>query len=370
MLRLLPNGTVVGLIAMNQTAKAVILIVYRLTGGHVKLFRQITIRTVKIPVFQRAVPFFLGDAVQNVIGIADLRAVAIGHGVEVPVLGSVIIAGKLPRAHRNAGHVSKTVIVHLVGLILLDAVARNIAAAPYQRHIATSIGIADGNHAALIGCAGTVIVKIGVPIDRSVRLRLGIDGSPLRISVGRGAPVGVRLAGQLRSIGRVAGRGDNLSSRSIAVAGKGRSGAVSILIVDDIHGNIVVGDLRNQMIVVAVFVLVGIGTGCFALRLRQLIPCCVGKAAAGACCIDSRNIAVCIIGVGSGAAGWGNLWHPMCSLLSHSLILKLLFRRNIIYCYNPGQAIACRGISTTFAIEPSIILREQQKLIYTTNYCF
>ena len=47
MLGVLLDGAVIRLVAMNQAAKAVIFIVYRLPGGHVKLFRQIAFSITK-----------------------------------------------------------------------------------------------------------------------------------------------------------------------------------------------------------------------------------------------------------------------------------------------------------------------------------
>ena len=67
MLGVLLNGTVIRLVAMNQTAKAVILIVYRFSGGHVNLFRQISFSIVKILVLGGSVPGFFGDPAQRTL---------------------------------------------------------------------------------------------------------------------------------------------------------------------------------------------------------------------------------------------------------------------------------------------------------------
>ena len=67
MLGVLLDGTVIRLVAMNQAAKAVILIVYRLPGGHVKLFRQIAFSIMKILVLGGSVPGFFGGPAQRTL---------------------------------------------------------------------------------------------------------------------------------------------------------------------------------------------------------------------------------------------------------------------------------------------------------------
>lgn len=67
MLGVLLNGTVIRLVAMNQTAKAVILIVYRSSGGYVNLFCQITVCTINVLVFRLAFPGFLCNTAQRTL---------------------------------------------------------------------------------------------------------------------------------------------------------------------------------------------------------------------------------------------------------------------------------------------------------------
>ena len=67
MLGVLLDGTVIRLVAMNQTAKAVIFIVYRLPGGHVKLFRQIAFSIIKKLVLGGSVPGFFGGPAQRTL---------------------------------------------------------------------------------------------------------------------------------------------------------------------------------------------------------------------------------------------------------------------------------------------------------------
>ena len=64
---MLLDGTVIRLVAMNQTAKAVIFIVYRLSSGHVNLFRQISFSIIKILVLGGSVPEFFGDPPQRTL---------------------------------------------------------------------------------------------------------------------------------------------------------------------------------------------------------------------------------------------------------------------------------------------------------------
>ena len=74
MLGVLLDGAIVGLVAMNQADKAVILIVYRLPGGHVKLFRQISLSIMKILVFGSSVPgFFSGPAQRTLVENSILK---------------------------------------------------------------------------------------------------------------------------------------------------------------------------------------------------------------------------------------------------------------------------------------------------------
>ena len=67
MLGVLLDGAVIRLVAMNQAAKAVILIVYRLPVGHVKLFRQIAFSIIKMLVLGGSVPGFFGGPPQRTL---------------------------------------------------------------------------------------------------------------------------------------------------------------------------------------------------------------------------------------------------------------------------------------------------------------
>ena len=67
MLGVLLDGAVTRLVAMYQAAKAVILIDYRFSGGHVKLFRQIAFSIIKILVLGGSVPGFFGDPAQRTL---------------------------------------------------------------------------------------------------------------------------------------------------------------------------------------------------------------------------------------------------------------------------------------------------------------
>lgn len=299
MLRALLDGGIVGLVAVNQSAKTIVFIVYRLSSGHVKLFRQIALRIVEIPVFQLIAPFFLSNSVKNVIGIADRCPVPIGHRAEIAVLGAIVVTGKGSAAHGNAGHVSKTVIFHSIGLVLFGAGAWNVAAAHQRHQIAAGVAIVGGNHVLYISSFWPIRVgDIGMAADRSVGLRLIGYISLGVVSIARCASVGIGLAGQLGSIGGVFCGSDNFSGRRIAVGGQGGCSAVSVLIVGDVHGNIVVGNLCNQVVIVAVLVLVCVSAARFALRFGQLIPGSISKAAVRTCCIDGGNISVGVIGIG------------------------------------------------------------------------
>ena len=108
---------------------------------------------------------------------------------------------------------------------------------------------------------------VGCPLG----IRLGAYGALGIIGVFCRTPIGIRLAGHLGTVVRVFCRSDNFPGRRIAVGGQGGCSAVSIVVIGDVHGNIVVGDLRDQMVAVAIFVLEGIGAVCLGLRLRQLI---------------------------------------------------------------------------------------------------
>ena len=67
MLGVLLNGTVIRLVAMNQSVKAVVFIVYRFSGGYVKLFRQISSSIIKILVLGGSVPGFFGAPAQRTL---------------------------------------------------------------------------------------------------------------------------------------------------------------------------------------------------------------------------------------------------------------------------------------------------------------
>ena len=108
---------------------------------------------------------------------------------------------------------------------------------------------------------------VGCPLG----IRLGAYSALGIIGVCCCTSIGIRLAGHLGTVVRVFCRSDNFPGRRIAVGGQGGSSAVSIVVIGDVHGNVVVGDLRDQVIVVAVFVFVGISTVCFGLRLGQII---------------------------------------------------------------------------------------------------
>ena len=272
MLGTLLNHIIICLVAMNQSVKAVVFIVYRFSGSHVKLFRQIALSVVEILIFQRVAPLFLGNAVQTVVGVADLCAITVGHGAEVAVLRAVIIAGQLSAAYRDAGHIAEAVVAHVVILGQLRAARRNETAAPHCNQVAAGVFVASGDYFVDIIRFGTATFsKIAMVVGCPLGIRLGAYGALGIIGVCCRTSTGVRLAGHLGAVVRIRRRSDNLSGRRIAVGGQGGCSAVSIVVIGDVHGNVVVGNLRDQMVVVAVFVFVGISTVCFGLRLGQLI---------------------------------------------------------------------------------------------------
>ena len=173
MLGVLLDGTVIRLVAMNQTSKAVILIVYRFSGGYVKLFRQISFSIVKILVLGSSVPGFFGDPAQRIVGVADLCTVAVGHGAKVRVLRSIIIAGQLSAAHGNAGHVAEAIVAHMIILSLLRAARRNITAAPHCNQVAAGVFITGRDYSAnIIRLWPVIFGEVTMSVCRSVWIHL------------------------------------------------------------------------------------------------------------------------------------------------------------------------------------------------------